>query len=177
MIRLKKFDEGNYQQLIDWVNTEELLTNWSGNLFSYPLTMQSLEWYSRDTNELNKSEAFVYAAVDADGNTVGHISLGGISWKNRAARLTRVLIGDNGSRGKGCCQEMVKAVLKIAFDDLKLHRVSLGVYSDNMAATKCYEKAGFVTEGVSRDILWYKNKWWSLCEMSVLEDEWRVLNG
>ena len=116
MMRLEKFERGDFEQLIKWINHEEILTAWSGKLFSFPLTTRSLEWYIRDTNEINVSEAFVYKAVDNQGKMVGHISLGSISWKDSAARLTRVLVGDPGDRSKGCCHDMVKAVLKIAFE-------------------------------------------------------------
>ncbi|MCW3093597.1 MAG: hypothetical protein JWP81_4666 [Ferruginibacter sp.] len=176
MIRLEHFQEGDFAELIEWIHDEDILMNWSGNLFRYPLSNESLAWYTEDTNVVNESEAFVYKAINSTGKTVGHISLGGISWKNRSARITRVLIGDATQRGKGCCQGMIKEVLKIAFDELNLHRVSLGVYHSNTPATKCYEKAGFVTEGVHRDILWYKDAWWSMLEMSVLESEWHKLN-
>lgn len=177
MIRLEHFQKEDFEQLMQWIGNEELLTNWSGNLFSFPLSSRSLDWYIEDTNIINESEAFVYKAIDPSGKTVGHISLGGISWKNRSARITRVLIGDTVHRGKGCCQGMITAVLKIAFAELNLHRVSLGVYNNNTAATKCYEKAGMKTEGLHRDILWYKEAWWSMIEMSILENEWHELNN
>ena len=172
MIRLERFSSDDFEQLISWIKDEELLTMWSGNLFRFPLTKTSLEWYVKNTNISKESDAFVFKAVDEDGQTVGHISLGGISWGNRSARLTRVLVGENLQRGKGCCQAMIKAILAIGFDDLKLHRISLGVYDTNTSATRCYEKAGFVTEGIHRDILWYQEKWWSMIEMSMLETEW-----
>src|ERR1700712_4099578 len=120
MIRLENFKKDDFDQLISWIHDEEILMNWSGNLFRFPLSKESLEWYIKDTNIINDSEAFVYKAIGAAGNTVGHISLGGISWKNRSARITRVLIGDAAERGKGCCQGMIKAVLKVAFEELKL---------------------------------------------------------
>ncbi len=176
MIRLAHFQQPDFGQLIEWIHDEEILTNWSGNLFRFPLSNRSLAWYIKGANIINESDAFVYKAIDATGKTVGHISLGGISWKNRSARITRVLIGNTTERGKGCCQGMIKAVLKIAFEELNLHRVSLGVYHDNVPATKCYEKTGFITEGIQRDILWYKETWWSMIEMSILEKEWRTLN-
>ena len=173
MIRLERFDQSDFQQLISWIKDEELLTIWSGNLFRFPLTTNSLEWYIKDTNVKDSSDAFVYKVVNAEGVSIGHISLGGISWQNRSARITRVLVGDTAQRGAGFCQHMMKAVLQVAFDELDLHRVSLGVYENNMSAARCYEKSGFVTEGVNRDILWYKDKWWSMIEMSILETEWR----
>ncbi len=177
MIELVQFKKDDFEQLIEWIHDEEILTNWSGSLFSFPLSSKSLDWYIEDTNLINESDAFVYKAMDKSGTTVGHISLGGISWKNRSARITRVLIGDTAQRGKGCCQGMIKAVLQIAFKELKLHRVSLGVYQNNPSAIRCYEKAGLKAEGIHRDILWFKNEWWSMIEMSMLETEWYALNG
>ena len=176
MIRLVHFQESDFDQLIEWIYDEEILIKWCGSLFKFPLTRESLSWYIKSTNIVGESEAFVYKAIDEEGNVVGHISLGGLSYKNRSARVTRVLVGNNAQRGKGCCQSMIKEILKVAFEELKLHRVSLGVYNDNEPALKCYLKTGFVIEGINRDVLWYKEKWWSLMEMSILENEWRTLH-
>ena len=173
MVKLEAFTAGDFDQLIAWINTEELMTKWSGALFSFPLTNRSLNWYIADTNEFNVSDAFVYKAVDdTTGETIGHISIGGISWKNRSARISRVFIS-NESRGKGYCRQMIHAALAVAFDELKLHRVGLGAYDDNVAALSCYEKNGFRKEGTSRDILFYNGQWWSMIEMSILENEWQ----
>lgn len=176
MIRLEYFDRNDFQQLIDWIQDEYLLANWSGAMFRFPLTEDSLEWYINDTNNKEASDAFVYKAVDAEsGQTVGHISLGGISRKNKSARISRVLVGNTAERGKGYCTAMITAVLKVAFDDLKLHKVSLGVYDFNKAAIRCYQKAGLSIEGTLRDVLKFGNEYWSIIEMGMLEHEWRAL--
>lgn len=174
MLELQYFKQDDFEQLINWIKDEALLINWCGSLFNYPLTHKSLDWYIQDVNDLATSDAFVYKAVDtATGLTVGHISLGGVSRKNRSARISRVLIGDT-ARGKGCCQGMVKAILKIGFEDLKLHRIELGVYAFNTAAIACYKKTGFTIEGIRRDVLLHAGEWWSLVEMSILETEWNA---
>src|SRR4051794_20634687 len=175
MIRLEYFGREDFKQLIEWIDSEHLLTNWAGSLFRYPLTEDSLEWYIRDTNTIGFSDAFIYKGVDTTtGKTVGHISLGGISEKNKAGRISRVLVGNTAERGKGVCTGMLRSILKVGFDDLGLHRISLGVYDFNKSAIRCYEKAGFVKEGLMRDVLRYDNDaYWSLWEMSILEDEWR----
>ena len=176
MIRLESFGQGDFQQLINWIDTEELLVKWSGSLFSFPLTIRSLQWYIRDANIPHKSDAFVYKAVDIEtGEVIGHISLGGLSWKNRSCRITRVLIGP-ASQNKGYCKQITKAALKIGFEELGMHRIGLGVYDNNDAAVNCYLKSGFSIEGVSRDILWFNNEFLSMVEMAILEDEWKVLN-
>lgn len=177
MIKLEYFNRYDFDQLTEWIKDDELLMNWSGSLFNFPLSESSLEWYIEDVNDINSSDAFIYKSVDTvTGKTIGHISLGSISRKNRSGRISRVLVGGAENRGKGCCKDMVKAVLKIGFEDLKLHRISLGVYDFNTAAIACYQKAGFKIEGTSRDVLLFKGKWWSLIEMSILEAEWRSNN-
>ena len=174
MIRLEYFGPGDFDQLIEWISDEHLLTNWSGAMFRFPLTYEALEWYINETNQPDAS-AFVYKVVEVEtGETVGHISLGGISNKNKAARISRVLLG-NAARGKGYCAPMISAVLKIAFEELNLHRVSLGVYHFNASAIRCYQKAGLKTEGIMRDVLKWKDEYWSLMEMGILEWEWRAL--
>jgi RimJ/RimL family protein N-acetyltransferase len=178
MIILEPFVQSDFQQLINWVDSEELLIQWSGSLFSFPLTIRSLEWYVRDTNVINESDAFVYKAVETEtGNVVGHISLGGLSWKNRSSRISRVLVGKDDRHQKGIGQQMTKAALNIGFEELGLHRISLGVYENNKPALNTYLKCGFNIEGVSRDILWYNNEYLSMVEMAILEDEWRAMNA
>lgn len=178
MIRLEFFTEEDFDQLIGWISNEHLLTNWSGSLFRFPLTRDSLDWYIQDTNDLKKSDALVYKVVDMQTNqAVGHVSLGSISRKNRSARISRVLVGDEQQKGRGLCTAMIGALLQIGFEELKLHRISLGVYDFNHGAIRCYEKCGFVREGVQRDVLRYGDQYWSLLEMSVLEDEWLARRG
>jgi RimJ/RimL family protein N-acetyltransferase len=171
MIRLEYFTKEDFQQLINWINTEELLMNWSGRMFLFPLTEDSLDWYIKDTNNINEPDAFVYKAIDEAGNVVGHISLGGISTTNKNARINRVFVSPD-ARGRSICQQMVEAVLKIGFEKLKLHRIALGAYDSNKAAIKCYEKAGMKIEGINRHIFLYNGQYWSMVEMAMLEDEW-----
>ena len=176
MIQLETFGPNDFQQLIDWIDTEELMIKWSGSLFSFPLTMESMEWYINGSNIINESDAFSYKAIDTEtGEMVGHISLGGLSWRNKASRISRVLVGKTAPQGKGICQQMTKAALKIGFEELSLHRISLGVYENNKAALNCYLKSGFSIEGVSRDILLYNGEYLSMIEMGILEQEWRAL--
>jgi RimJ/RimL family protein N-acetyltransferase len=173
MITLEYFTHDDFTQLMDWIKDEEALMNWSGSLFSFPLSTESMDWYIEDVNDINNSDAFIYKAIETTtGNVVGHISLGGISKKNKAARISRVLV-DPAAHGKGYCCQMVQAVLRIGFEDLQLHRICLGVYDFNKAALRCYQKAGLLIEGTNRDCLLFKDQWWSLVEMSILEEEWK----
>ena len=173
MIKLEPFTPADFAQLIAWVDNEQLLHEWSGSLFSFPLMPDALAWYLEGANDFANPEVFIYKAVESEtGQTVGHISLGGISEHNRAGRISRVLVGQ--STGQGHCAAMVRALLRIGFEELRLHRIELGVYDFNRAAIRCYEKCGLRTDGVLRDVVRHGDAYWSLVEMSILEDEWRA---
>jgi RimJ/RimL family protein N-acetyltransferase len=167
---LRFFEPSDIPQLINWINTEELLLNWSGRMFTFPLTQESMDWYVRETNEIASSDAFIFKAVE--GNEVlGHISLGGISTVNKSARISRVFVSEAG-RSKGVCTFMVKEVLKFGFKQLHLHRITLGVYTSNVPALACYTKAGLNVEGINRDVLLVNGTYWSMTEMAILHEEW-----
>ena len=169
LIKLEPLKRSDFKQLINWIDSEEFLIQWSGNAFTYPLNDQQLEQYIESTNTL------AFKVIDEESKEViGHISLGQIDNINKSARIGKVLVGDTKMRGRSIGKHMMKAVLHIAFEELKLHRVTLGVYDFNTSAISCYEKIGFVKEGLLRDSKKVGETYWNLWEMSMLEYEWRA---
>ncbi|MFK4289778.1 RimJ/RimL family protein N-acetyltransferase [Bacillus sp. RC240] len=168
MIKLVPFKKSDFKQLINWINSEEFLIQWSGNAFTYPLNEQQLEKYTESANTLS------FTVTDEETEEViGHISLGQIDNINKSARVGKVLVGDTKMRGRSIGKHMMKGVLHIAFEELKLHRVTLGVFDFNSSAISCYEKIGFVKEGLLRESKKVGETYWNLWEMSMLEYEWK----
>ncbi|WP_142951780.1 GNAT family N-acetyltransferase [Bacillus thuringiensis] len=168
VIKLKTFKKSDFKQLINWINSEEFLIQWSGNAFTFPLDEQQLEKYIESANTL------AFKVVDEEtSDVIGHISLGQIDNINKSARIGKVLVGNTKMRGRSIGKHMMKAVLHIAFDELKLHRVTLGVYDFNISAISCYEKIGFLKEGLLRESKRVGETYWNLWEMSMLEYEWK----
>lgn len=87
----------------------------------------------------------------------------------------RWLIFDPECIGRGIGTEAVKMLTGYAFDFLNAHRVWLGVSAENIGAIKCYEKAGYIREGVLRDEIWNRGKYVDAIRMSLLEYEWRSI--
>jgi RimJ/RimL family protein N-acetyltransferase len=172
MIELKYFERSDFKQLINWIDSPQFLLQWGGPSFEYPLSANQLEKYVENANNDN-SDTLVYKVLDKEtGNVIGHISLGKIDRKNNSARVGKVLVGDKNVRGKGMGRQMMKEILKVAFEELNLHRVCLGVFDFNVSAITCYEKAGFTKEGLLRDSRKHGDEYWNLWEMSILENEW-----
>lgn len=173
MIELEYFKQEDFSQLIDWAGSPAFLMQWAGPSFVFPLDYEQLENYIKDSNKEDSTSLIYKVRHQKTNQVIGHISLSNIDRDNKSARIARVLVGDRTYRGQGIGESMIAEVLKVAFTELKLHRVSLGVFDFNTAAIACYQKAGFVKDGLLRDSRKFNDEYWSLMEMSILEDEWR----
>jgi RimJ/RimL family protein N-acetyltransferase len=114
------------------------------------------------------------AIVDrSTGGCVGEAVLNGWDAGNQSCGF-RILIGPAG-RDRGLGTEATRLIVGYGFEELRLHRISLEVYSFNPRARRAYEKAGFVAEGVLRDALHWDGEWIDATVMSILALEWDKL--
>ncbi|EIN06923.1 acyl-CoA N-acyltransferase [Punctularia strigosozonata HHB-11173 SS5] len=90
--------------------------------------------------------------------------------KNRDAQFGIALVDK--WRGKGYGTEMTEWIVGYAFEQLAVHRISLGVLEWNAAAISVYKKVGFVEEGRKRKCNWQDGKWQDMVFMGILEEEW-----
>lgn len=170
MIKLSYFTQDNFSQLIEWMPDAKFAFMWSGLSFVYPLTDAQLATYIKEANKPNALK-YVFKAIDtATNQVVGHISIT-IDAKNNCARIGKVFIAPN-TRGKGYGKNLMIAILTFIFEELKLHKASLGVFDFNRAAYQCYLSMGFVQEGLLRDGRKYGNDYYNLIEMGMLKSEW-----
>ena len=86
-----------------------------------------------------------YAIVNDQDEYLGTISLKHIDLENRNAEYAICI--RKGAMGKNIAKCATDLILKIAFLELKLHKVYLNVLEDNQRAIKFYEKYGFEYEG------------------------------
>lgn len=168
-IRLIPCSENSFENLIRWIESEEELYLWAGSVFHYPLTKEQLHSYLKTKNSQ------IYTLLDDEtGKQIGHGEIGRIDKPNKSASLCRLLIGEKVMRGKGIGKLLVDELLKICFNELKLHRVDLNVADFNKGGIVCYEKSGFQIEGKLRDVKKVGAKYWSIYTMSILEEEYRA---
>jgi RimJ/RimL family protein N-acetyltransferase len=74
--------------------------------------------------------------------------------------------------GRGYATEAARAMVRIGFDDLHLHRVSAWCIADNVASARVLEKAGLRLEGRLRQNEFFQDRWWDTLLYAVLSDDW-----
>jgi len=94
--------------------------------------------------------AYWFAIVRPErGELIGEIGLVGISWPNRRAGLSILVLP--ASRRAGVGREAIELVAGWAQSELGLHRIELHTLPENAPMQGLAEAAGFRREGVLRD--------------------------
>ena len=113
----------------------------------------------------------LYMAIDLEERLVGYTFMDQIDWGHRHAIETGILINDPRYWGTGLGRAAFGRLLMHAFDDLHIHRASLGVLEENLRAIRSYEALGFRKEGLRRDGLLLDGGWVDTVMMGVLAPE------
>jgi RimJ/RimL family protein N-acetyltransferase len=171
-IYLRGLNEKDLVRMTEWTNNQDITKHMVMGCVpdSDPIycTWDSVE---EAHEKLKKSDDIIFAIMYASKH-IGIVGLYDINWIARHTEL-RIVIGETDYLGKGVGTSVVKAVIKYAFEKLNLNKVYLGVNADDERANKCYQKAGFVKEGVSRDYHFRNGKYYNSNSYSILRREWK----
>lgn len=143
MIALEKFDHKDIPKLLNWVRTPELLLQWCGRTFKYPLDEAQLKAYIDAAYPAGKQRYVFKAIDDVRGIHFGNISLDKINSADGTASVTCVIIGEDDYKGKGYSKLMMDEMVKFASGKLGLKRLYLNVFDFNQPAMKSYKRSGF----------------------------------
>lgn len=171
-VELQPLTTDDLNRLIQWIPDEESLILWSGPFFHFPLDQAQLSAYLVSAQDEPPVRKIYKSVLKMDARVIGHIELNNIDYRNQAATVSKVLVGDPALRGQGYGEQMLRALVKIAFEELQLHRLQLFVFDFNEPAIRCYQKVGFVQEGHLRDYRKVQNGYWSSILMSLLSTNW-----
>lgn len=164
MIQLQKFGPEDFDQLISWASTPEILMQFAGPDFRFPLTREQLELSFSSPGRLS------FTVIDMPGEVaIGHAE---VIIKNENAHLCRILIGDENLRGKGRGQMIVHELLDLSFNELRCKQASLYVYDWNKPAIQCYTRAGFTTVEREKNISEIHGNKWTALKMVISMSKW-----
>lgn len=124
------------------------------------------------SNSIDAADRYLFLLISPDNNIVGECVVSEIDPALRSAHF-RIAILQNAYRARGLGTWAVQSVCSFVFDELKMHRLELNVFSYNAQAQRVYEKSGFRIEGIRRDAIMFNGRYADDILMAMLEDEWR----
>jgi len=111
----------------------------------------------------------------AEDKLIGELGLDVVNWPGREA-FVGLGIGETEYWSKGYGTDVMNVLLRFAFMEINVRRVSLGVFEYNPRAIHSYEKVGFRHEGSMRRLLKREGRRWDNLFMGILREEWLELN-
>ena len=110
----------------------------------------------------------------ADDRLIGEIGMDGAVW-HHGDTFIGISIGEPSDWGKGYGTDAMGVLLRYAFTEMNLWRVSLSVFEYNSRAIRSYEKAGFQVEGRERKYIHRDGERYDMIFMGLLRSEWQAL--
>lgn len=123
---------------------------------------------------INEEDRYDFIIISPEGKIIGESVINEIDYDLRSANF-RIGLFHSEECGKGIGSWAIGVTRDFAFEELKLHRLELDVFSFNPRAIKAYEKAGFKHEGVLKDGIKDGDEYADDVLMAILEDEWRKI--
>lgn len=168
-VRLRPVEERDLPHFVRWLADPEL-TRWLAAIGEPPTLEDEYDWWH---DRRSDPDSILWAIETSDGHLVGTTELR-LTLRAERAELG-IAIHDKTQWGKGLGTEAARLVVDYAFEELDLNRVELTTDEENARAIRCYEKVGFVREGLLRRHRPLDGDFSNTVVMGVLRAEWRPL--
>lgn len=106
----------------------------------------------------SKNGLSLYIFKKGGGRIIGNIKLNNIVYGVFLSCFAGYKL-DKNEQSKGYMTEALSEIVRIAFEEYKLHRIEANIMPRNKASIRVVEKAGFIKEGISKKYLKINDKW------------------
>jgi RimJ/RimL family protein N-acetyltransferase len=176
LVRLSAFDPEELSKAFPrWNRNSEYYRLLNPSSHPMQSSKAAAKWMEEEVGEMSVASYYFSIRTLTDDKLIGELSLDIVDWSGRDA-FVGLGIGEPEYWSKGYGTDVMNVLLRYAFTELNLKRVSLGVFEYNPRAIRSYEKAGFRHEGGLRLALNREGRRWDSLYMGILREEWSELN-
>lgn len=166
-ITLRAITEQDTDLIVFWRNSDFVKSNF---LYRGEFTTEiHNQWLKQEVYTGRVIQFIIEYNFDGKISPIGSVYLRDIDYENSCAEFG-IFIGDKTVIGKGIGTSVSRMILNYAHNQLGLHRIFLRLLADNIPAYKAYRKAGFVLEGVFRDMKKIDGKYIDIMFMSSINE-------
>jgi ribosomal-protein-alanine N-acetyltransferase len=138
---------------------------------SHKSVENSRSFISFTLGRYEKDEAGEWGIVLKEtGKLIGSIGVVSCDMNNRRAEIGYVL--SRNYWGRGIMPEAVSRVVKFAFEEMKLNRIECCHFLLNEKSGRVMQKVGMSFEGVAREKIFAKNRYWDVKQYAILRSDW-----
>jgi RimJ/RimL family protein N-acetyltransferase len=170
LVRLRPLEPSEAESMWRWHHDPEVM-RWMSDGYAEPLAQVRRRLEDRPPN----SYGDVLYGIEALADTalIGLVRLRDAEPETGCAELD-IYIGEKEYWGRGCATDAVRTICRYGFEKMRLHKISLTVVTENLAAHRVYRKVGFTDEGRLRQVFRRDGRWYDMFTMGLLEGELRA---
>jgi len=175
-VRLSAFDpEEMSKAFARWNLNSEYFRLLNSSARPMKSAKSNIKWMEEEVAEMSLASYYFSIRTLAEDKLIGELGLDVVDWAGRDA-FVGLGIGETEYWSKGYGTDIMNVLLRYAFTEINLKRVTLTVFEYNPRAIRSYEKVGFRQEGRRRHALNREGQRWDELYMGILREEWMELD-
>ncbi len=170
-VRLRILSETDLNQIMTWVNDQEV-----NNFITRVLPMSreaELQWINSLIGSTTDVVLGICYVENGKETLIGTCGLHHIDWINRNATLG-IVIGIKSYWNHNCGSKALFLLIKYAFDQLNMHRLSSSAFDENEGSIALQKKCGLVEEGRRREALFRHGKFYDEVLFGLLRADYII---
>ena len=131
-------------------------------------TRRFLQW---ELDRYQAGQTSEWAVMEkADGRIIGSIGVVDYQEQHRSCEIGYALGREYW--GQGIVAEALERVLRYLFEECDMNRIHAVCCEENLASARVLEKCGFACEGLQRQSVRMKGRFWNMRMYGLLREEW-----
>jgi len=172
-VRLRPFVASDFDAVADMQSRPEVVRYLMWDVMDRDAVQAFLDRRLRQSAIDGDDSAIVLAAtIPPSDRVIGEFMLRLSTARHRQGEIGWSLHPD--AQGHGYATEAARELLRMAFDDLGLHRVVADADPRNTGSIRIMERLGMRHEALYREAFFLKGEWVDETHYAILEDEWRA---
>ncbi len=169
-MQIRPYRQADFDTVRRWFRNARTHALWCANRFPYPLEQAGFDAVLREHAAQTGDRPYV--AENETGLPFGFFCFS-LNPETNEGMLKFVAV-DSNMRGWGIGTEMLRLAVRKAFAETDADAVQLMVFSDNIAARKCYQKSGFTERSVTPDAFRFGDEAWGRVNMVIRRSDFEM---
>jgi len=167
---LREIDETLARPIFEAIDGDrERLGRWMG-FVELTLTVEDELAFCRDAMQAAKRGVAKHFSIFGRGRVAGGIGFHSIQHQFRTAEVGYWLVA--AFEGRGVMARALRAMLELAFDEMRLHRVQVRIDPRNARSIGVVERLGFRYEGCMRQAAWIRGEPFDCSLLAIVAPDW-----
>lgn len=124
-------------------------------------------WYEHISSD---KEGYGFVIENKQGEFLGSCHTMWMNMRNGTTYIA-IFIGHPDYRSKGYGTEAMKLFLNFLFNEVGLRKVKLNVFGFNKRAIRCYEKSGYIVEGINKKEIYRYGEYHDTYAMCITRED------